>query len=216
MIKQTPYGPGRTDYCNLIDRDAVKFLIDTVYEPHYQKYAAEFGNTFAGFFSDEPELGNTFGDSEIGLSIMELPWCRELSEHLSILWPEDRAIYLAALWSEIEGFSQKARYDYMDQLTHLFKKNFSEQIGKWCEAHHVEYIGHVIEDNGRHTKTGYGAGHFFRALWGQHMSGIDVVLQQIRPGLADRNFYHISGKETYDGVFFPFRPGKARRITGPI
>ena len=123
---------------------------------------------------------------------------------MSILWPEDRAIYLAALWSEIEGYSQKARYDYMDQLTHLFKKNFSEQIGKWCEAHHVEYIGHVIEDNGRHTKTGYGAGHFFRALWGQHMSGIDVVLQQIRPGLADRNFYHISGKETYDGVFFHF------------
>ena len=33
-------------------------LLDTVYEPHYAHYAAEFGQTIAGFFSDEPELGN--------------------------------------------------------------------------------------------------------------------------------------------------------------
>ncbi|MCR5715421.1 MAG: glycoside hydrolase [Lachnospiraceae bacterium] len=208
VIKQTPHGPGREAYCNLIDKDAVRFLIDTVYEPHYQKYAAEFGETFAGFFSDEPELGNTFGDSEIGQSVMELPWCRELSDRLTACWPKDRAIFLAALWSRISGYTQKSRYDYMEQLTRLFQKNYSEQIGEWCAAHHVEYIGHVIEDNGKHTRTGYGAGHFFRALWGQHMSGIDVVLQQIRPGLSDRDFYHISGKETYDGIFFHFALAK--------
>lgn len=86
VIKQTPYGPGRADYCNLIDRDAVRFFIDTVYEPHYQQYAAYFGNVFAGFFSDKPELGNTFGDSAIGQPVMELPWCRELGDILQDSW----------------------------------------------------------------------------------------------------------------------------------
>lgn len=47
----------RPNYMNIIDRDAVKFFLDTVYEPHYAHYGAEFGKVFAGFFSDEPEFG---------------------------------------------------------------------------------------------------------------------------------------------------------------
>ena len=33
-------------------------LIDAVYEPHWAHYKKEFGKTIAGFFSDEPEIGN--------------------------------------------------------------------------------------------------------------------------------------------------------------
>ena len=58
----------------------------------------------------------------------------------------------------------------------------------------MEYIGHVIEDCGTHARLGLGTGHFFKALWGQHMSGIDVVLQQIRPGYDRNEFYNIGGK----------------------
>lgn len=47
------------------------------------------------------------------------------------------------------------------------------------------YIGHVIEDNGAHRATGNGVGHYFRAMEGQHMSGVDVVLHQILPGLTE-------------------------------
>ena len=52
---------GRPHYINMIDKDSVRVLIDTVYEPHYEHYKDDFGKTFAGFFSDEPSFGNTLG-----------------------------------------------------------------------------------------------------------------------------------------------------------
>lgn len=204
VIKSTRKGTGRKNYCNLIDRQAVRFFLDTVYEPHFSHYGKLFGKVFAGFFSDEPELGNTFGESEIGRSDMMLPWCGELEELSRKAWGEDRNRMLASLWNHTEGLWERARYEYMNMVTDLYGVNFCGQVGEWCSAHGVEYIGHVIEDNGRHAKTGYGTGHFFKALWGQHMSGIDVVLQQIRPGYDHMDFYHIGGKNTYDGRFFHY------------
>ena len=64
------------------------------------------------------------------------------------------------------------------------------------------YIGHVIEDNGSHRTTGYGVGHYFRALEGQHMSGIDVVLHQILPGLTEvSNTGFVSYREMDNRMF---------------
>lgn len=207
ILKETLKSGGRKDYCNLIDARAVRFFLDTVYEPHWEHYRAEFGDTFAGFFSDEPELGNTFGaypDTGIGQTTMELPWCEELESGLRTQWGENWCVCLAALWNRLEGVWQRARLEYMNLLTNLYGVNFCGQVGEWCSAHGVEYIGHVIEDNGNHVRTGYGAGHYFKALWGQHMAGIDVVLQQIRPGYDEKSFYHIGGKNTYDGRFFHY------------
>ncbi len=42
----------------MLDPASCKLLLDAVYEPHWQHYQADFGRTIAGFFSDEPELGN--------------------------------------------------------------------------------------------------------------------------------------------------------------
>ena len=50
-------GPHR-DYINMMNPASVRLLIDAVYEPHFAHYKEEFGKTIAGFFSDEPELGN--------------------------------------------------------------------------------------------------------------------------------------------------------------
>lgn len=215
VIKTTRQSSGRKNYCNLIDRGAVQFFLDTVYKPHWEHYRELFGTVFAGFFSDEPELGNTLGeypDSGIGQPTMALPWCEELWDLTGKVWGDRRYICLAALWCSLdmedEGqsvcVSSRARYEYMNMVTDLYGKNFCGQVGEWCDRHGVEYIGHVIEDNGNHARTGYGAGHFFKALWGQQMAGIDVVLQQIRPGYDDKNFYHIGGKNTYNGTFFHY------------
>lgn len=206
VIKSTWKGPGRPGYVNTIDRDAVRFFIDTVYEPHWARYREDFGDTFAGFFSDEPELGNCVGEygfhSLIGQRTMLMPWCAELEALTQSVWEEERGLMLTALWNSVEGRERRARYEFMNMVTDLYGRNFCGQLAEWCGAHGVEYIGHVIEDNGTHSHLGLGTGHYFKALWGQHMAGIDVVLQQIRPGYDDRSFYHIGGKGTYDGLFF--------------
>lgn len=215
VFKTTDKNSGRPGYANVIDKDAVRFFLDTVYEPHYEHYKNEFGNVFAGFFSDEPEIGNTFRevpneDSRAGVPGVPLPWCGELEEKLRELWGENFCVYLTALWNEIDVDTDKSyqtgkvRKEYSDLVTVLYQKNFCEQVGDWCRTHGVEYIGHVIEE----ARFGVGAGHYFRSLWGQDMSGIDVVLQQTRPELDDMNFYKVKGTTLINGVFFHYALAK--------
>lgn len=208
VIKVTDKSTGRKGYINTIDREAVGLLIQTVYEAHYEKYRERFGKELAGFFSDEPEIGNVLSEyghnAKIGIPNETLPWCKELETRLREVYDKQYAVCLTGLWAEIEGVSPRARHDFMDIVTDLYGKNFAGQIGDWCRARNVEYIGHVIEDNGCHSRLGLGTGHFFKALKGQDMSGIDVVLQQIRPGLNDCWFYLTGGRGLYDGRFFHY------------
>ena len=53
----TPDGGGNPDYLNPVDAVSCHVLVDAVYEPRDAHYAADFGKTFAGFFSDEPNIG---------------------------------------------------------------------------------------------------------------------------------------------------------------
>jgi len=221
VITNSPKGFGRPDYINPTERSSVKLFIDTVYEPHFEHYKDDFGKTFAGFFSDEPEMGNACGGkyghrATIGCHDLTLSWGSEIAALLKKAWPDNYAKNLAALWFNIDNASSKARFEYMDIITHLYGENFCGQIGDWCREHGVEYIGHVIEDGNCHSATGLGCGHFFRALWGQDMSGIDVVLQQLRPGLDNTGFYNIGGTGMYYGQFFHYGLAKLGSSLGHL
>lgn len=206
VLKSTYNGHDRLTHINILDRDVVRLLLDVCYEPHYAHYQAEFGKTIAGFFSDEPQVGNASGRvvgvAQVGNKAMPLSWTAEIEQRLRAAWGARFTQNLAACWYQMDGLSPAARLTYMDEVSRSFQVNFSEQVGDWCRERGVEYIGHVIEDNGSHMRLGHGPAHFFRALWGQDMAGIDVVLQQIRPGLEDTSFRKISGKEYFDGCFF--------------
>lgn len=207
VIKRTYNGKDRQTHMNVIDRKAVRLLLDICYEPHWEHYQKEFGNTIAGFFSDEPQLGNGGGKTmggiaQMGNKAMMLSWCDELEDGLRAEWGPQFLQVLTGCWYDVEDLSPAARLSYMDHLSRLFEVNFSNQLGDWCREHGVEYIGHIIEDNGSHARLGHGPSHFFRSLWGQDMSGVDVVLQQIRPGLEDTMFYRIDGQAFYDGRMF--------------
>ena len=75
-------GAHRT-YINMMNPDSCRILLDTVYEPHFEHYKAEFGNTIAGFFSDEPELGNgkLYSGEKLGTD-QDLPWSPTLAPEL--------------------------------------------------------------------------------------------------------------------------------------
>ena len=64
------------------------------------------------------------------------------------------------------------------------------------------HIGHVIEDKGSHERLGSGAGHFFRAIGGQDMAGVDIVINQLVPGMDDG--FHNYGRGLWDMAFFNY------------
>ena len=144
---------------------------------------------------------------------MKMPWSQTLHERLKELWGSKFAENLMALWTTPdrnlnENKSGLCRMQFADIAARLYGKNFCEQIGDWCRQHGVEYIGHVIEDGGMHAHMGIGAGHYFHALWGQDMAGIDVVLQQIRPGLDDCKFHSVGGNLGYHGELYHYALAK--------
>ena len=208
---------GMPDYINIIDADSVRVLIDAVYQPHYERYREDFGKTFAGFFSDEPSMGNAKGfsfDESIGRKNMVLPWSDEVPQLLEKELGSDYKRFLPCLWHNVGRKTPWVRFKYMDIVTRLYEKNFSRQIGEWCESHNVEYIGHVIEEQNMHARLGDGSGHFFRALGGQHMSGIDVIGQQIMPRYE--SFNHIPLGQEPDNEFFHFALAKMGASLGHI
>lgn len=196
------------DYLNPIDPEATDILIQEVYETHYEHYKEEFGKTIQGFFSDEPRFGNAHGaDWPIGEENMVLPWREDLCDLLNQRAGYDMKKYLPLLWINGGEKAKEVRFYYMDLISDLYAEHFSGRIGAWCEKHGVNYIGHVIEDNNAHARTGYGAGHFFKSMRGQHMAGIDVVIHQLLPGM-DHGYYKAMTQNGWDGEFFHYCLGK--------
>lgn len=217
VVYSTYNGGMRDDYINIIDEASCRILIDTVYKPHYERYSNDFGKTFAGFFSDEPLIGNSssYGFNHKLGKKMPLPWNKDVPVMLEKGLGDKWKRFLPVLWVELDDadLMAKIRYTYMDVITSLIEKNFSNQIGKWCEEHNVEYIGHLIEDNNQHARLGQSLGHFFRGLAGQHMAGIDDIGNQVLFG----NDYgsRLREFEDGDGEFYHFVLGKARIISCP-
>ena len=199
-------------YINMLDKDSCRMLIDAVYEPHYQHFGDEFGKTIAGFFSDEPELGNGYYFSnqvKLGNDV-DQPWSRELEKLMAERLGDEWKTKLVLLWDNEAKSDERelVRYTYMDLVTRLVEKDFSCQIGSWCEEHGVEYIGHMIEDNNQHSRTGASLGHYFRGLAGQHMAGIDDIGGQVIPQKEDAPAEGPAKLTGRDGEFYHYMLGR--------
>ena len=206
-------------FIDFINKESVDLLLEYVYEDYYRRYGHLFGKTIAGFFSDEPSIDNNYSfvrytiprysEIKIGTIGLTLAWTDELKALMEEKLGYAVDPYLPALWYDCGGAEKEIRFAYMDALSHLYRVNFTERVGKWCREHGLQYIGHIIEDNGVHCRFGHGAGHYFRAESGQDMPGIDIVMHQVMPGFGD---YNCTGSgvdgHAMDNEFFHYLLGK--------
>ena len=203
----------RDEYINMVDADSCRMLINAVYEPTFEYLGDEFGKTILGFFTDEPgfmnEKGATLEDASnssfIGRGDMALPWSDELARHLHEALGTNWLAELRELWTR-DPAGARVRHAYMDIATQLYRACFDEQIGDWCRERGVMHIGHVIEDKSCHTRLGQGAGHYFRAVAGQDMAGIDVVINQLAPGIDHGPYSYFHG--AWNMEFFTYALAK--------
>lgn len=206
-------------YINMMDEESCRLQLDAVYEPHYAHYKDKFGKVIAGFFSDEPELGNNrmfLMYNNLGTD-QDLPWSRELEAALRERLGDEMPSMLPLLWRDggNEKLTAKVRYHFMDCVSRLVEKDFSKQLGQWCQERGVEYIGHVVEDNNQHARTGTSLGHYFRGLKWQTMAGIDDIGGQVEPGCEDRRKKTVFGYED-DGEFYHYALGKMGSSLGAL
>ncbi len=176
----------RPNFVDMLNPEATDLMLSEIYQPHYDHFKEYFGSTFVGFFSDEPgfnqEIGSYF--CSIGKAKI-LPYCDSLipimAQKLGV--SEDDAWALTpGLWWNVGEKTHAVRVAYMDTVTAMYAKNFTEKLAGWSNAHGMMYIGHIIEDMNASMHLGHSAGNYFRALDAEDMAGIDVVLHQVMPG----------------------------------
>ena len=190
-VIRTTNMPGNPLWIDMMSRESCEAMIHAVHRPHFEHFGEYFGNTFAGFFSDEPCFGNRVGDPEayLGRSGTILPYRDDIVELLAEeagLAPDKVRMLLPALYQTYEGPEYRSlRNAFMQVATKQFEKNFSTLLGEWCRSHGVMHIGHIIEDANLHQRLGNGAGHYFRSIGHMDMAGIDTVLHQYLPGMPE-------------------------------
>ncbi len=149
-------------------QDCVDWYLQTVYQPHFEHFGAEFGKTIRGFFYDEPE---TPGD-----------WGTELNRVLAE-WNVDWKKAYVAYKSELAGEEQTAaRYQYLDALAEAWGSTMYGGIAAWCRQHGVQSTGHFMEHGNLYQHREFSAGDVMRLQGHGDMGGIDAVFTQFVMG----------------------------------
>lgn len=159
--------------------------------------------------SRKSETGHLY---EMGKQISELEdqaWSGEVEAELKKRWGRSFTAWLPLIWNQPvdPDLCAKVCCDYMDVVTRAVERDFSCQIGNWCRDHGVQYIGHLIEDNNQHSRTGSSLGHYFRGLAGQDMAGIDNIVGQVLPCQEETSGVY-PGSKRRDGHFYHYALGK--------
>ena len=167
-------------YLDTLSAEAVRRFIEVTYEAYAREVGEEFGSTVPGIFTDEPNYGNLCMTPDGG----EAPWTDKLPDAFRERYGYDLLPHLPEVFFEVDGeeFS-KVRRDYYDCLTHLFSRNFGEQIGRWCGEHNLLFTGHVLAEGTLRSQTSV-VGSTMRFYEFMQAPGIDILCGQglTRPG----------------------------------
>ncbi len=149
-------------------RDCVEWFLQTVYQPHYEHFASEFGRTISGFFYDEPE---TRGD-----------WGTELDRVLAERHVDWKRAYVAYKFRLAGEDQAAARYQYLDARAEAWGRTMYGGMTEWCRRHGVLSHGHFMEHANLYLHPDYCAGDLMQLQKYSDMGGIDAVFSQFKPG----------------------------------
>lgn len=158
-------------------QDCVDWFVDTVYQPHYDRYKEDFGDTIVGFFYDEPE---TQGD-----------WGTELGKMFAERGVDPKKAMVA--WKfELAGEAHAAmRYAYYDAFFETWGRTMYGSMLRWCEERNVASIGHFMDHGDLYLDHGLGAGNLFQMQKYSSMGGMDLVVRQLYPGQRKHDIYQL-------------------------
>jgi len=157
--------------------DCVDWFIQTVYQPHYDRFKEDFGKTIVGYFYDEPETQGDWG-SEVPKVISERGF--------------DLATLLVAYKFKLAGEVQTAAYySYLDCFAEAWGRVMYGGMSRWCRAHNVVSMGHFMEHENEIFNRSLSAGNMMQLLKFSDMGAIDLVCDQVYPGERKMGMYQM-------------------------
>jgi hypothetical protein len=138
----------------------------------YKKYVGdEFGKTVLGFRGDEPDF-----------SIKGIPWTPAVFEEFARRKGYDVRPYIAAFFAPNPTDRQRrAKADYWDVWSDMFRDGFFRPQGDWCAANGLEYLVHLNHEDQMMALV-RSEGDFFKDMRYVQVPGIDTIWNQIWPG----------------------------------
>jgi hypothetical protein len=168
-----------------MDPAATAAYLQFTHEQYYKAMPEEFGKTILGFRGDEPDY-----------SISGLPWTPAFFDRFQQLKGYDIRPYLAALLTsqgggrprpgqpappppaKLSDAELRAKGDYYDVFSQMFRDGFFKPQGVWCAAHGVEYQVHLNHEEMEMDLT-RSEGEFIRDMKYVEVPGIDTIWHQI-------------------------------------
>ena len=151
-----------------LSKDAVDWYIRTVYQPHYDHFKEDFGESIAGYFYDEPETRGDWG-----------PEVMKVLAERGVDWKRALVAWKLGLAGE-ENVA--AKYQYRDAVSEAWGRTLYGQMSRWCRERGVLSIGHFLEHGKMYLNQELCAGNIFQLQKYSDMGGIDAVFAQFVSG----------------------------------
>jgi hypothetical protein len=181
---------------NGASKEAVAWYLNTVYQPHFDRFGDEFGKTIQGYFYDEPETPGDFGPEVIAeLTRRGIDWKAALlacaTTMPSVSSASSGTTDLERLPMGVGDSDQDAAYKlaYREALAEAWGRTMYGGIAQWCHDHHVRSFGHYLEHSREYLHDDECAGDMVQLQKYSDMGAIDAVFRQFVPGKKDHDTY---------------------------
>jgi hypothetical protein len=160
------------DYLN---PEATRTYLKIIFDTYEKLVGNEFGKTILGFRGDEPDYTGF------------MPWTPKLLETFQAQKGYDLKPWIPQFFtSQLSPEAKRAKADYWDVWSGMFRDNFFKPMEEWCTARKMEYMVHLNHEElminlFRGEDLIRNEGSFFRDMRYVGVPGIDN-LSQIKPG----------------------------------
>lgn len=163
-------------YVNTLDKKAIDRFIEVTYEEYYKHFGKDFGKEIPSIFSDEPQttlkevLDSPFEKKEVIFPFtddFDKSFFEEYGESIIAKLPE-------LVWELPDGEKSVTRYHYHCHVVKRFSEAFTDNIGRWCMAHNIDYTGHMLNEWTLQSQT-MAVGEAMRPLKNFTIPGVDML-----------------------------------------
>lgn len=175
IAHDSPWFNGQS-YVDTLNPKAIRCFLDSTHKKYEEAVGEQFGKTIPSIFTDEPQFGKKryLGSADSMEEVM-LPYTDDFAESYREKYGEEFLDFVPELlWELPEGKYSRHRYAYHDHVTERFAEAYSDQVGAWCEEHHLALAGHMMEEPTLQSQT-QALGEVMRSLRGFTLPGIDML-----------------------------------------
>lgn len=142
-------------YVDTLNPEATRRFIEVTHEQYAREFGEDFGGVIPSIFTDEPQFvrKSTLKRAE-DRSPVVLPYTDRFEDGFMLEYGSSLLDYLPeVIWELPNGTISAVRYHYHDYVAELFARSYTDTIGAWCEQHHIDLTGHMMEEPTLHSQT---------------------------------------------------------------